>query len=65
MTFYWFLMVLFWVIVIIFPDIIAYLVWWFLVFIGLNILFFRFYFKKNTKTNKESYVEVWGYKIYR
>jgi membrane protein implicated in regulation of membrane protease activity len=65
MVFYWILITLFWITIIVFPEIIAYLLGGFLVFIGLNILFFWTYFKRKTKTNKESYVEVGGYKIYR
>jgi uncharacterized membrane protein len=59
------LVTLFGVVVIVFPDIIAYLIGGFIVFIGLNIIFLGTYFKKKTKTSKESYVEVGGYKIYR
>ena len=51
--------------IILFPEIIAYLIGGFLVFIGLNIVFFGTYFKRKTKKHKESYVEVGGYKIFR
>jgi hypothetical protein len=51
--------------IILFPKIIVLLLGGFFIFLGLNILFFGFYFGKKTKTNKESYVEVGGYKIYR
>ena len=54
-------LIIFWVIIILSPEILAYLVGWFFIFVWVNILFF-FWFKKN---NKENYVKFGKYKIYR
>jgi hypothetical protein len=65
MIFCWILITLFGIIVVAFPQILAYLIWWFFIFLWVNVLLFWFYFNKKTTKNKESYVEVGGYKIYR
>jgi hypothetical protein len=54
-------LIIFWIIVIIFPQIIAYLLWWLFILIWLNILIFV----KKFKSNKESYVKFGNYKIFR
>lgn len=56
-------LIIFWITLIIFPDIIAYLLGWFFVFIWINMLFLGWLFSK--KENKEWYVKFGKYKIYR
>lgn len=57
-----FLLILFWIIVIMFPDLLSYLLWGFFIFIWFNILFLGLFFKKPTNDN---YVKFWKYKIFR
>lgn len=59
------LLIIFWIVVIAAPEILAYLIWWFFIFIWLNMLFFSLAFTKKWKGSKESYVKFWNYKIYR
>ncbi len=54
-------LIVFWVIILIAPEIIAYLIWGFFIFIWLNILLFI----RPIKWEKESYVKFWNYKIFR
>ena len=55
------LLIIFWVVVIIAPEILAYLIGGFFIFVWLNILvFFR-----SIKGSKENYVKFGKYKIYR
>ena len=56
-----FILIIFWIIIIRFPEIIAYLIGGFLIFIGLNM----FIFMKWVKKWKESYVKFGNYKIFR
>lgn len=56
-------LIIFWIILIVFPDIIAYLLGWFFVFIWINMLLLGWMFWK--KENKEWYVKFGKYKIYR
>jgi len=65
----WLILVIFWVIVIAFPAIIAYLIWWLLVFIWLNIFLLT---KGKNKTNfwqknpsMDGFVKFGDYKIFR
>lgn len=58
------ILIVFWVIVIAFPAILVFLIWWFFIFLWLNLLAFFSLFKKN-KWEKDSYVKFWNYKIYR
>ncbi len=55
-------LILFWIILIIFPEIIAYILGWLLIFIWVNMVAFL-----KTKKNKhgDDYVKFWKYKIYR
>jgi uncharacterized membrane protein HdeD (DUF308 family) len=64
MLVYWILTLIFGILVIVFPDLLAYLIWWFFIFLGANIIVIWFMFKKK-KWKKESYVEIGDYKIYR
>ena len=63
----WLILVIFWVIVITFPEIIAYLIWWLLVFIWLNIFLMTktktSFWKK--KTSMDDFVKFGDYKIFR
>jgi len=56
-------LIIFWIIIIKFPEIIAYLIGGLLIFIGLNILIFFGWFKK--QGSKEEYVKFGKYKIFR
>lgn len=61
---FWVALILFWIVVIAFPAILVFLIWWFFIFLWLNLLAFFSLFKKS-KSDKESYVKFWNYKIYR
>ncbi len=63
MNLFWLLLVVFWVTLIVFPDILAYLLWGFFIFLWINILiFFRAIKSKKSENN---YVKFGKYKIYR
>lgn len=57
-------LIIFWIIVIAAPEILAYLLGWFFIFIWLNMLAFFSFFKKKGD-NWEKYVKFGKYKIYR
>ena len=63
----WLILVIFWVIVIVFPEIIAYLIWWLLIFIWLNIFLItktkESFWKK--KPSMDNFVKFGDYKIFR
>ncbi len=63
MRIFWVFLFIFWVIIIYNPDVIAYLLWWLLVFIWLNLFLFSV-FSKN-KSWSDNYVKFWNYKIFR
>ncbi len=54
-------LIIFWIVVIIFPKIISYLIWWLLIFIWFNMLIFM----RAVKKWKENYVKFGKYKIFR
>jgi len=54
-------LIIFWVIIIFAPAILAWLIWWFFIFVWVSLLSL---FKK-VKSNKEDYVKFGKYKIYR
>lgn len=54
-------LIFFGLIVIINPDILAYLIWWFFIFIWTNIFLAWFIFK----SKKDSFVKFGDYKIFR
>ena len=58
------LLIVFWTINIIFPDIIAYVIGWVCIFLGVSMLigWGKFWSKK---ANGEDYVKFGNYKIYR
>lgn len=60
----WISLLIFWIIIIVFPEVIAFLIWWFLVFLALNILFLSNKISKDSQ-NKEEYIKFGKYKIYR
>ena len=57
------ILILIWIVIIVIPEIISYILWWLFIFIWLNMLFIFKGFK--SKWNKEEYVKFWKYKIYR
>lgn len=57
-------LIIFWLIIVYNPDIIAYLLWWLLIFIWLNILIFSSMFNKKSK-KWDNYVKFGNYKIFR
>ena len=59
----WTLLIIFWVIVILFPSILVFLIGWFFIFLGINILTLVTLVSKS-KT-KDEYIKFWKYKIYR
>lgn len=56
-------LIIFWIIIILAPAILAYLIGWFFIFIWLNILTFFKWLK--WKKGKEDYVKFGNYKIFR
>lgn len=57
-------LIVFWTTVIFFPKLIAYLIWWFFVFIGISVLSLKAKFW-NKKESRGDYVKFWDYKIFR
>lgn len=62
MRLFWLFLFIFGIVVIFNPNIIAYLIWGLLVFIGLNMFLASLFLKK---ASKESFVKFWDYKIFR
>lgn len=59
-------LIVFGVIVIVFPKFLSILIWSFFVFVWVNLGFIGFQFwKAKNKWKKEDYVKFWKYKIYR
>ena len=58
-------LIIFGVIIIRYPEMLAYLIGGFFVFIGINMLFVTLAFKKKWMFWNESYVKFGKYKIYR
>ncbi len=54
-------LIIFWIIIILAPAILAYLIWWFFIFVWINILAFF----QNVKWKDDNYVKFGKYKIYR
>ena len=64
----WLILAIFWIIVIAYPEIIAYLIWWLLIFIWLNLFILTKATKTSfwqKKTSMEDFVKFWDYKIFR
>ena len=64
MPIFWIILVVSWIIIIAYPQIIAYMIWGLLLFFWANILFAKYLMQKNSK-NWENYVKFWNYKIYK
>lgn len=64
MPVFWIILVVSGVIIIVYPQIIAYMIWGLLLFFGINILLAKYLLSKNTKW-WDSYVKFWNYKIYK
>lgn len=60
----WIILIVSWIVIINFPDIISYIIWGLLLFFWLNILFAKYLFNKASKSG-ESYVKFWNYKIFK
>ncbi len=60
MLFYWLLFLLLGVLIVIFPNLLAYIVAFFFISVGINLLIVYFMFKS---PEKESSVIIWKYKI--
>ena len=61
-------LIIFWLIIIFAPEIIAYAIWGFILFIWLNAWFISYQLnkkKKSKKENEKEYIKFWEYKIYR
>ncbi len=67
MNFFWIFLTIFGIVIILFPEFLAYLIWSFFLFLGLNILIFNFKLQKQfTKNNdKEVFIKIGKYKIYK
>ena len=69
MKFAWIFLSLFWIVIILYPQFLAYLIGWFFLFLGLNIILFNFKLgnmknKWNTD-DRWSFFKIWKYKIYK
>jgi len=59
-------LIIFGVIIIVFPQILAILLWWFFIFLWINMLFINKILFKNKKWgDSEAYVKFGNYKIFR
>lgn len=65
MSAFWILLVVSWIVIIIWPQIIAYILGWLLLFFWLNILFLKYVIFFKSKNKNEGYVKFWNYKIYK
>lgn len=64
MPVFWIILIVSGVIIITWPQIIAYMLWGLLLFFWLNIIFTSFLLSKNKKQGS-NYVKFWNYKIYK
>lgn len=61
-------LIIFWLIVIFFPKLIAYTIWAFILFLWLNAWYISYKLNKINKSkekNEKEYIKFWEYKIYR
>jgi len=65
MSAFWIILVISWIVIITWPEIIAYILWGLLLFFWLNILFAKYVFFSKWKQKEENYVKFWSYKIYK
>jgi len=65
----WIFLALFWILIISYPEFLAYLIGGLFLFIGLNIILFNLNrnnsSKNSNKDEKWSFFKVWKYKIYK
>lgn len=59
------LFIIFWILIFIFPNLVAYLVGAFFLFVGINFLVGYILFKQKFKKSKDSVVEAFWYKVYK
>lgn len=57
-------LIAFWIILIVFPEIIAYLIGWFFIVVGINMLAITSFFGKKKDQNGD-YIKFGSYKIYK
>ncbi len=55
-------LIILWSLIIIFPNLISYFIWWLLLFIWVNLLILKFITKNKSQ---DSYIKFWKYKIYK
>jgi len=68
MKFAWIFLVVFGTLIIVFPQFLAYLIWWFFLFVWLNIIIFTSSINnknKNNSDNRWSFFKIGKYKIYK
>ncbi len=58
-------LILFWLIIVIFPEFLAYLIGWFFIFIWINIILVWTVFSFAKKKTEDNYIKFGKYKIYR
>jgi len=61
-------LIIFWLIIIFAPEIIAYAIGWLILFIWLNAWYISYKLnkaKKSKKENEKEFIKFWEYKIYR
>ncbi len=58
-------LILFWAVVIFFPEFLAYLIGWFFVFMWINALIISKLMKKKDNMKGDDYVQFGKYKIYK
>lgn len=64
MPIFWILLIVSGIIIIVYPQIIAYMIGGLLLFFGINVLLAKYLFSKKT-TSWDNYVKFWNYKIYK
>jgi hypothetical protein len=61
-------LIIFWLVIIFAPALIAYAIWTFIIFIWANIRYISYKLNKNKKSwkkDEKEYVKFWDYKIFR
>lgn len=61
MLFYGLFFLILWVLILIYPNLLAYIVAFFFIVVWINILTLYFLFKKSTKSSGE--IIIWNYKV--
>lgn len=69
MKFMWIFLIIFWIIVIVYPEFLSYLIWGFFLFLWLNIILFNLSMKWMNKwantDERWNFFKFWKYKIYK